>query len=78
MRIPRQTSAVAGIVLIIAGAFLLFSPTAFTSRREVLQVGGLEVSAEERHPITPWIASAVLMGGVFLAFSGLRPKRISR
>ena len=58
----------------VVGVFLLFSPTAFSSRREVLEIGGLRVSAEEGHPITPWIASALLIAGVALVHGAVRRK----
>ena len=70
MRIPL----LAGIVLIAAGAFVLLRGGTFTSRRDVLDVGGLKVTAEEQHPIAPWIAGVALLGGVALVVSGLRRK----
>lgn len=61
MRIP----AIAGVVLIIAGIALFFMG-GFTSTRDVLDVGGLTVTAEERHPVQPWIAGLVFLSGVVL------------
>ncbi|HNV75747.1 MAG TPA: hypothetical protein PLX31_13045 [Gemmatimonadaceae bacterium] len=63
-----------GIVLIAAGAFVLLRGGTFTSRRDVLDLGGVKVTAEEQHPIAPWVAGAALLGGVALVVSGLRRK----
>jgi uncharacterized membrane protein len=65
---------IVGIVLIAAGAFLVFRGASFTSREEVLDVGPLTVTAEERRPISPWIGAVVLLGGVALVIQGVRRK----
>ena len=64
----------AGIALIVAGAFVLINGGSFTSRRSVLNVGGLKVSAEEQHPIRPWVAGLALLGGIALLVPGVRRK----
>jgi uncharacterized membrane protein len=69
-----KIATILGIVLIAAGAFLVFRGGSFTSRRDVLDVGGLTVSAEERRPISPWIGAVVLIGGVALVIVGARRK----
>jgi hypothetical protein len=61
-----------GIILIAAGAFLLFRGASLTSRRDVLDVGGVTVTAEETRPINPWIGVVVLLGGVALVLQGAR------
>ena len=69
-----KITTILGIALVVGGAFLLFRGASFTSRRDVLDVGGLTVSAEERRPISPWIGAAVLLGGVALVLQGVRRK----
>jgi hypothetical protein len=64
----------AGLALVIAGSVLLYRGGTFTSRRDVLKVGDLKVTAEEQHPIQPWIAGAVVVAGVALIVSGARRK----
>lgn len=61
MRIPL----LAGVALIIVGAFLFFGGS-FTSSRDVLSVGDLTVTADESHSVQPWIAGLVLLAGVAL------------
>ena len=69
-----KITVVLGVVLIAAGAFLVFRGGSFTSRRDVLDVGGLTVTAEEKRPISPWIGAVVLIGGVALVIVGARRK----
>jgi hypothetical protein len=69
-----KITVVLGVVLIAAGAFLVFRGGSFTSRRDVLDVGGLTVTAEEKRPISPWIGAVVLIGGVALVMVGARRK----
>ena len=69
-----RTSTLAGIALIIAGAFVLLNGGSFTSRRNVLDVGGLKVTAEEQHPIRPWVAGLAVLAGVGLVVTGVRRK----
>jgi drug/metabolite transporter (DMT)-like permease len=69
-----QLSRIAGIALICAGAAVLVWGGNFTTRRDVLEVGGLTVIAEEQRPIAPWAAAAVLISGVALMVVSMRRK----
>ena len=68
----KTLAALLGVVLIAGGAFLLFRGASFTSRRDVVDIGGLTVSAEEKRPVSPWIGAIVLIGGVVLVLQGVR------
>ena len=69
-----RLSTIAGLALIVAGAFVLVRGGSFTSQRNVLEVGGLKVSAEEQHPIRPWVAGVAVLAGVALVVAGVRGK----
>ncbi len=69
-----RITTLVGIVLIAAGAFVFLRGGSFTTRRDVLDVGGLKVTAEEQRPIGPWIAGVALLGGVALVVTGMRRK----
>jgi drug/metabolite transporter (DMT)-like permease len=73
-----RMSRVAGVVLLFAGAAILVWGGNFTTRRDVLEVGGLTVVAEEQRPIAPWVAVAVLVSGLALMVVSLRPRTDSR
>ena len=69
-----RPSRIAGIALICVGAAVLVWGGNFTTRRDVLDVGGLTVIAEEQRPIAPEAAAAVLISGVALLVVSMRRK----
>ena len=69
-----RMSRVLGVVLLFAGAAVLVWGGNFTTSRDVLEVGGLTVIAEERRPIAPWVAVVVLIAGVGLTVFSMRRK----
>ena len=69
-----KVATIVGIVLILAGGYFLFTGGSITTRRDVVNVGPLKVSAEEQHPIRPWAAGLALLGGVALVIAGVRHK----
>jgi hypothetical protein len=71
-----RMSTIAGAVLIVAGAFIFVRGGSFTSRRDVVSVGGLTVAAEEQRPVRPWIAGVAVIAGVALVVVGLGRKRV--
>jgi len=54
--------------------FVLVRGGSFTSRREVLKVGDVSVTAEEKRPIEAWIAGLAVVGGVVLVVAEARRK----
>jgi len=69
-----RLTLLAGIALVLAGSVVLYRGGTFTSRRDVLKVGDLKITAEEQHPIQPWIAGAAVLAGVTLIITGMRRK----
>ena len=63
---------IAGIVLFGLGAFVLLRGASFTSKRQVLEVGDVQVSAQQRQSIPPWVGGMALVAGVGLVFAGMR------
>ena len=67
---------IAGIVLALLGAFVLFSDGfTFASQRSVLRVGDLEVSAEERRTVPDWVGGVAIVGGLLLVGAGTLGRR---
>lgn len=61
-----------GLVLILFGGYVLVRGLSVKTDREVLDIGGVKASVEERRPIPAW-AGAVAAGlGVVLIISGAR------
>ena len=67
-------SAMVGVALIVVGAVVFFRGGSFTTRREVLKVGDVSVSAEERSSIAPWVAGLAVLAGIALVSTGARRK----
>jgi len=59
-----------GLILIVAGIVTLFAGGTFTRQRDILEVGGLTVSADSKQKISPWIAGGAILAGVVLLVSG--------
>ncbi len=66
-------SVMLGIALMVVGAAVYFRG-GFTTNREVLKIGDVSVSAEERSPIAPWVAGLAVLAGIVLVTSGTRRK----
>ena len=62
----------AGIVILGLGAFVLLRGASFTSRRDVLKIGDVKVTADEQHSIPPWAGGVAMLAGVALIAAGAR------
>lgn len=63
----------AALVLIVVGALMLAFPViSYTTRDEVVDLGPLEVTAEEEHrlPLPPILGGVALVAGIVLLVSG--------
>ena len=67
---PR--SAMVGLALIVIGATVFLR--GLSSPREILKIGDVSVSAEERSPIAPWAAGLAVLAGIALVTTGARRK----
>jgi hypothetical protein len=61
---------IAGLVVLCLGAFLFFRGGTVTTRRDVLEVGDVKVTANEERSIPPWLAGATLLTGLGLIVAG--------
>jgi hypothetical protein len=67
-----KLSVVAGIILMVLGSVFLFFGNDFTTQRDVLEVGGMSITAEETHSVAPWIPTIAMVVGLGLVAQGLR------
>jgi drug/metabolite transporter (DMT)-like permease len=72
---PMRIATIAGIALIIAGAFVFLRGGSFTTHRDMMDFGGMRVSVEEQHPIRPWLAGFAVLGGAVLVGMAVRTSR---
>jgi drug/metabolite transporter (DMT)-like permease len=69
----RPTS-IAGVVLLVLGVVLLVRGGTFTTRKEVLKVGDVKITADEQQSLPPWAGWAAVAGGVALIAAGARKR----
>ena len=63
---------IVGILLIALGAFVLVRGGSYTSKKDVLKVGDLKVTADGKESIPPWAGGIAIIGGVVLIAAGAR------
>jgi uncharacterized membrane protein len=63
-----------GILLMAAGAFLLFRGASYSSRENLVEIGGVEVTAERERPVPAWVGAVVAVVGLGLVVAGSRPR----
>jgi hypothetical protein len=61
-----------GIVLLALGAFIIFRGASYKSRDQVLKVGDLKASVEEKHAVPTWVGGAAIVAGVVFLAAGMR------
>ncbi len=65
---------IGGILVFGLGIFLLLRGGTFTTRRDVLKVGDVKVTADEQQSIPPWVGGAALAVGLALIVAGAKQK----
>jgi hypothetical protein len=63
---------IAGILLLALGAFVLVRGGSFTTRRDVLKVGDVKITADEQQSVPPWVGGLAILAGLGLIVSGAR------
>jgi uncharacterized membrane protein len=63
-----------GILLLALGAFILFRGMTYKSKDEVLRVGDLKASVEEKHAVPTWAGGLAIVAGVVLIAGGMRKR----
>jgi hypothetical protein len=72
---PATISLLAGALLLLVSGYVLLEGGYITSTRDVVDIGGLTITAEERHPIRPWVAGIGALIGVVLIVGGVTRNR---
>ncbi|HXI65056.1 MAG TPA: hypothetical protein VNH14_11165 [Gemmatimonadales bacterium] len=67
--------SIAGILLVVVGAFIVFRGLSYGSQRNVMRIGDVQVAAEEQRAIPAWIGGVAIVGGVLLLSAGVRRRR---
>jgi uncharacterized membrane protein len=67
-----RPQALIGIVLIVIGAIVVFRGMNYKSRDEVLKVGDVKASVEEKHAVPTWAGGVAIIAGVVLLAAGMK------
>jgi hypothetical protein len=70
-----KPTVIAGIVIAGLGAYVLVKGLSYGSQSNVLKVGDLQVTAEERHMVPPWVGGVAIVGGLVLIGAGVGKRR---
>jgi hypothetical protein len=70
-----KAGLIVGVILILAGIYVVAGQASYKSDREVLKIGGLEASVKESHLVPQWAGAIAIVAGSVLAFAGLRGKK---
>ena len=66
---------IAGIIILLAGAFVLFRGFSFTKDKTVLDIGPLQASVTERQAVPTWVGGAAVAVGLVLIGVGATKTR---
>lgn len=61
---------IAGIVVFVLGAFVLLRGANFITRRNVLEVGDVKITADEKQTVPPWTGGVAMVVGAALMVAG--------
>jgi uncharacterized membrane protein len=61
-----------GILLLILGAFVLVRGMSYKSKDEVLRVGDLKASVEQKHAVPTWAGGVAVVAGLVLIAAGAK------
>ena len=64
-----------GIVLLLAGGFILLRGASFTKDRTVIDMGPLKASVEEKQVVPTWVGAVAVAAGVALIGMGATKSR---
>ena len=56
--------------MILGGGYILARGLTYTTRKNVVDLGGIRVSADEQSAVPPWVGGVIALAGLVLVFSG--------
>ncbi len=63
-----------GVALLAGGGYALLEGGHFTTRRQVAEIGGVEITAKQKNTIAPWMAGSAMVVGTAFLFVGFTRK----
>lgn len=69
-----RSALIVGVVLALAGAFIVFKGVSYTREESVIKFGSLEAKMQQKHRVPDWIGGVALGAGLVLMITGLRKR----
>ncbi len=69
-----RSALIAGVLLSLVGAFIIFRGVSYTQEESVLKFGGLEAKVQQKHRVPEWIGGVALGAGLVLVIVGLKKR----
>jgi len=63
---------IGGIIVLCLGGFVLLRGASFTSKRDLVKVGDVKITADSRESVPAWLGWLAVVGGVALIGAGVR------
>jgi uncharacterized membrane protein len=67
-----RPQALIGIILIVIGAIVVFRGMSYKSRDEVLRVGDVKATVEEKRAVPTWAGGVAIAAGIVLLVGGMK------
>ena len=64
--------AIVGILLMLAGGYVLVKGFTYTKEKHEINVGPIEGTIEEKESVPTWAGVAALVGGAVLLMAGMK------
>jgi hypothetical protein len=65
---------ITGVVLALAGLFILIKGLSYTREESVFKLGSLEAKVQQEHNVPEWIGGVALGAGVVLIVLGMKKR----
>lgn len=66
--------ALIGAAMILVGGFILARGLSYSKRTDVVNLGAVRVTADEKQSVSPWIGGVMALAGLALVFAGAGKK----
>jgi hypothetical protein len=65
-----RATIVVGVLLVLAGGFVLLRGVSFTKDKTVLDMGPIQASVTEKQMVPPWVGGIAVAAGIALIATG--------
>ena len=67
-----KITQIVGLVLIIAGIFVLWQRPTYETKKDVIEIGDLKASVDQKESVPVWVGAVGIGVGIILLLTGAR------